>query len=59
MHGVSIKKNYYGLIDSVSGFDRFWFGLEIDIKMDLEKTWESMDWIGLLWLRIGTGGRLL
>jgi len=29
------------------GFDRFWRSLEINIKMDLEKTWESMDWIAL------------
>jgi hypothetical protein len=29
------------------GFDRFWRSLEINIKKDLEKTWESMDWIAL------------
>jgi hypothetical protein len=30
-----------------AGFDRFWCSLEINIKIDLEKTWESMDWIAL------------
>jgi len=29
------------------GFDRFWRSLEINIKIDLEKTWESMEWIAL------------
>jgi len=30
-----------------SGFDRFWCSLEINIKMDLEKAWESMEWIAV------------
>jgi len=29
------------------GFNRFWRSLEISIRRDLEKTWESMDWIHL------------
>jgi hypothetical protein len=29
------------------------------IKMDLREIgWDEMDWIGLIWLRIGTSGRL-
>jgi hypothetical protein len=31
-----------------------------NIKMDLgEMGWDGMDWIGLIWLRIGTSGGLL
>jgi hypothetical protein len=31
-----------------------------NIKMDLRKMgWDCMDWIGLVWLRIGTSGGLL
>jgi hypothetical protein len=31
-----------------------------NIKMDLRETeWDGMVWIGLIWLRIGTSGRLL
>jgi len=30
-----------------AGFDKFWRSLEINIKMDLEKTWDSMDWIAV------------
>jgi hypothetical protein len=35
------------MTDSAPGFDRFWRSLEININMDVEKTWESMDWIVL------------
>jgi hypothetical protein len=29
------------------------------IRMDLGETgWDGVDWIGLMWLRIGTSGRL-
>jgi hypothetical protein len=31
-----------------------------NIKMDLREIgWDSMVWIGLIWLRIGTSGELL
>jgi hypothetical protein len=31
-----------------------------NIRMDLgEVGWRDVDWIGLVWLRIGTGGELL
>jgi hypothetical protein len=31
-----------------------------NIKMDLRETgWDGVDWIGLIWLRIGTSGGLL
>jgi hypothetical protein len=31
-----------------------------NIKMDLRETgWDGADWIGLIWLRIGTSRRLL
>jgi hypothetical protein len=31
-----------------------------NIKMDLREIgWDGMVWIGLIWLRIGTGGGLL
>jgi hypothetical protein len=31
-----------------------------NIKMDLRETgWDWIVWIGLIWLRIGTSGRLL
>jgi hypothetical protein len=31
-----------------------------NIKMDLtEREWDGVDWIGLIWLRIGTSGRAL
>jgi hypothetical protein len=31
-----------------------------NIKMDLRETgWSGMDWINLIWLRIGTSGGLL
>jgi hypothetical protein len=34
-----------------------WMG---NIKMNLRETgWDGVDWIGLIWLRIGTSGRLL
>jgi len=35
----------------VHGFDRFWRSLEIYIKIDLEKSWESVDWIALARVR--------
>jgi hypothetical protein len=31
-----------------AGFHKFWRTLEINIKMDLKKTWESMDWIAVV-----------
>jgi hypothetical protein len=31
-----------------------------NIKMELRETgWDGVDWIGLIWLRIGTSGGLL
>jgi hypothetical protein len=31
-----------------------------NIRMDLgEERWDGVMWIGLVWLRIGTGGELL
>jgi hypothetical protein len=36
---------------------RMWMG---NIKMDLREIgWDGVDWIGFIWLRIGTSGGLL
>jgi hypothetical protein len=59
---VGEKKNAYGLLvgkpegkgqledQDVNGC--------ITIGLALER-WDGMEWIGLVWLRIGTGGELL